>query len=197
MLWNRSLVMRDLETGSLWSHILGRAMAGKLRGEELEAIPSTITDWSTWRQAHPETTVAMLSRTAREFSRQMYRRPARYVVGLSHGNTSRAWSYDQLILQPIVNDTFADKPVVVFFDDKSGAAMIFNRRVNGQTLSFALQGNKVVDEQTGSSWNWMRGEATGGEMKGEQLAPLPSVISFTKAWKVFHPGSSYWKTEGN
>jgi hypothetical protein len=28
-LWNRSLVMMDLETKSLWSHLLGRGMQGK------------------------------------------------------------------------------------------------------------------------------------------------------------------------
>ena len=28
MLWNRSLVMYDKETGTLWSHILGEAMQG-------------------------------------------------------------------------------------------------------------------------------------------------------------------------
>ena len=30
MLWNRNLVMLDLETESLWSHILGEAKAGVL-----------------------------------------------------------------------------------------------------------------------------------------------------------------------
>lgn len=197
MLWNRSLVMRDLETGSLWSHILGRAMAGKLRGKELDVIPSTITDWKTWQQAHPETTVVMLSRTAREFNRQMYRDPAKFVIGLSDRNTAKAWPYDQLILQPIVNDRLNDEPVVVFFDERSGAAVIYDRRVNGRALSFVLQDDKIVDEQTGSSWNWMRGEANGGELKSEQLKPRPGVISFTKAWQVFHPNSSYWKAADN
>ena len=30
MLWNRSLVMYDVETRSHWSHILGEAMQGEL-----------------------------------------------------------------------------------------------------------------------------------------------------------------------
>ena len=36
MLWQRSLVMQDKETGSLWSHILGEAMRGSLKGTSLE-----------------------------------------------------------------------------------------------------------------------------------------------------------------
>ena len=31
MLWNRSLVMYDRETKSLWSHMLGEAMQGRLK----------------------------------------------------------------------------------------------------------------------------------------------------------------------
>ena len=30
-LWNRSLIMSDVETRTEWSHLLGRAMAGKLK----------------------------------------------------------------------------------------------------------------------------------------------------------------------
>ena len=44
MLWNRSLVILDAETKSLWSHILGRAMQGPLEGETLEALPGLMTD---------------------------------------------------------------------------------------------------------------------------------------------------------
>ena len=43
-LWNRSLVMRDLETGSLWSHILGECMEGELMGKKLELITRNTGD---------------------------------------------------------------------------------------------------------------------------------------------------------
>ena len=36
-LWNRSLIMMDKETDSLWSHLLGEAMAGPLEGGAEEA----------------------------------------------------------------------------------------------------------------------------------------------------------------
>ena len=39
-LWNRSLVMQDTETKSLWSHILGEAMDGELKGVVLKSLPS-------------------------------------------------------------------------------------------------------------------------------------------------------------
>ena len=46
MLWNRSLVMYDRETESSWSHILGEAMDGKMKGATLDHVPSD--RWTLW-----------------------------------------------------------------------------------------------------------------------------------------------------
>ena len=39
MLWKHNLVMQDLETRSLWSHMLGECMAGELKGARLTMLP--------------------------------------------------------------------------------------------------------------------------------------------------------------
>ena len=65
MLWNRSLVMIDEETGSLWSHLLGEAMQGPLQGTQLEAVPSEMVTWESWRREHPQTTVREVSGSRR------------------------------------------------------------------------------------------------------------------------------------
>ena len=90
MLWQQSLVMMDLQTGSLWSHLLGRAMRGPLGGQELDMLPSAMTDWKTWRSEHPDTTVLALSRTSREYQRDFYRDPSQFVFGMAEGDLSRA-----------------------------------------------------------------------------------------------------------
>jgi hypothetical protein len=56
-LWRNSLVMQDEETGTLWSHITGEALAGELAGASLELVPAVQTTWAAWRAAHPETRV--------------------------------------------------------------------------------------------------------------------------------------------
>ncbi len=56
-LWNRSLVMVDTETESLWSHLLGKAMEGELKGTVLETLPATMVSWQSWKADHPATTV--------------------------------------------------------------------------------------------------------------------------------------------
>ena len=75
--------MYDRETDSLWSHLLGEAMKGPLKGSELKQIPSVMTDWKTWRTQHPESTVLWLSRTSHEYRREFYQQPER-LPGIWH-----------------------------------------------------------------------------------------------------------------
>lgn len=52
-LWNSSLVMYDRQSGSLWGHFTGQAIAGRLTNTLLEPVPATITSWEKFRSAHP------------------------------------------------------------------------------------------------------------------------------------------------
>lgn len=54
LLWNSALVMYDRQTGSLWSHFTGEAIAGVLTGTELGAFPVATVPWGAWRDAHPD-----------------------------------------------------------------------------------------------------------------------------------------------
>jgi hypothetical protein len=64
---------------------------------------------------------------------------------------------------------------------------------DGRTLSFSIADGKLVDDQTGSEWDPASGKATAGPLKGSQLAPEVGVVSFRRAWRDFHPRSSYWR----
>lgn len=195
----RSLVMADEETGTLWSHLLGEAMAGKLKGTELERLPSAMTDWTSWKKQHPKTTVVHLSRTSKAFTKQFYRNPSRFVLGYTDGEAAKAWGFDLLKKTPIVNDTFEKTAVLVTFDPASSAPYLFHRTLfngkmgNKKVLMFELKGGKLVDQQTGSEWNRSTGIAIAGRLKGQQLTPLPGIVSFKIAWTNFYPKSVYAK----
>ena len=57
MLWRNSLVMMDEETGSLWSHVVGEALQGPLKGKVLKTVPVVQTSWAAWIKQHPDTKV--------------------------------------------------------------------------------------------------------------------------------------------
>ena len=190
----RSLVMADQETGSLWSHILGEAMAGPLKGTVLTILPSAMTDWKSWKTTHPKTTVVMMSRTSRKFNKEFFRNPSRFVIGYKHNGKTRAWGFDLLQKTPIINDALGEKTVLVTFDVAANAPYLFGREINGKTLTFSQRNGKLVDKETNSEWNRITGKAISGSMKGKQLPPLTGVVSFKRAWQNFHPKSSYAKS---
>ncbi len=188
MLWNRSLVMLDQETRSLWSHILGEAMDGDLKGERLESIASTMMDWKSWKEAHPKTTVMALGRTSKEYRLEFQKKPNTFVLGLVHDGDTIAYPFDLLAKRQVVNDVAGRVAVVVTFDSASTAGQIFSRAVDGKALTFkAGEQGRMTDAQTGSVWHAVRGACESGELKGKQLEPIPANISYRKTWATFHP----------
>ncbi len=66
LLYNSNLMMFDRRPNaqgeSLWSQLLGRAIAGPAAeaGRELAAVPASVTRWADWLALHPQTTVLAL-----------------------------------------------------------------------------------------------------------------------------------------
>lgn len=57
VLYNSDLVFYDRNSGTLWDQIEAKGIVGPLTGEKLELVPVTMTRWSRWRNAHPDTLV--------------------------------------------------------------------------------------------------------------------------------------------
>ena len=214
-----TLVMYDHQTDSLWSQFLSRGIRGELRGTQLELLPALMTDWATWAELHPDTLV--LDKGGR-FSRDSYERyyessdagvlgetrtddrlyTKEFVVGLVHNEVIRAYPFSVLNNTPVVNDTVADEPVVVTFDANSGAGVVFNRVVDGQTLTFepsTAEGDPVdglvyiQDVETQTRWLALTGEAVEGELAGKWLEQIPTTLSFWFGWKDFYPETEIYQ----
>lgn len=188
-LWNRSLVMRDTETGSLWSHILGLCVEGKHKGTRLETIPSDMLTWSAWKSEFPETTVLKMSRTNRNYTDAFYTSLNRFVVGI-HGRSGMCHvPFSTLKQSQVVNLDARGAPIVAVYDSDSTSARLFARSVGQQVLTFELAGvQHFRDKETGSLWD-RSGTAIEGELKGQALKPYVGIVSFTKSWMTFHPRS--------
>jgi hypothetical protein len=52
-----SLALTDVESGSTWDGLTGRAIDGPLAGEQLARVKSTNSFWSGWKDQYPETRV--------------------------------------------------------------------------------------------------------------------------------------------
>lgn len=193
-LWNRSLVMIDSETKTLWSHLLGRAMEGELKGTELQTLPSTMVDWKSWKTDHSDTTVLAMSRTSREFVKEFHEAPGRFVLGLRTLTEARAYTFDALRRQPVVNDAFNGEPIVIVYRPESAGGRAFVREVNSTTLQFKLSdAGELKDEKTNSSWNPETGVCEAGQLKGQRLKEIPAIVSFGNVWKTFYPDGEFFR----
>ncbi len=110
----------------------------------------------------------------------------------------------------VINDTIGDHEVVAFFDNgtlsaffdarsrpqTSGSTTMFNREVDGETLTFSLGDDGIVDDQTGSVWNIV-GKAISGSMEGTELEPVIHQNHFWFAWAVFEPDTEIRGTEAD
>ena len=197
MLWNRSLVMKDRETESLWSHLLGRAMEGELEGTVLETLPSTMVDWKTWKTDHPDTTVLALERTSREFLRSFHDDLSRFVLGLRSPGAAKAYPFPALERNRVLNDTFDGSPVVLFFRPDAAGGRAFVRRAGNRELFFQVDGEplRFTDRETGSTWNPETGACEEGPLKGVRLEEIPAIVSFGKAWRGFYPDTEIYRSE--
>lgn len=189
MLWQRSLVMLDQETKSLWSHLLGECMQGELVGTKLQTLPAEMLTWSAWKKRYPDTTVLNLSRSSHNYSRDFYRQQQDFVIGFTGRFGMHHVSMQTLHGQPVFNGDARGRPLLFLYNRESTGTRIFDRTVSNQTLTLRRFRDELLqDDQTASVWS-DDGIAIDGPLKDQRLKPVVAIPSFRRAWLQFHPES--------
>jgi hypothetical protein len=134
---------------------------------------------------------------------------SRVLAGVIAGEPM-AYPFPALQDEIVINDTVGERNVVAIWQPGSRSALdaaqidtsrdigtvgLFSRELaDGTVLTFTLDGNNVVDEQTGSTWN-LFGRATAGELEGTELRPLLAAPHFWFAWAAFQPETTVYGLE--
>ncbi len=213
-LFSRDLVMYDNVTGSLWQQFTGEALAGPIVGETglLHRVPADIVPYSDWVAAHPDSLIYVDSAlsssrrsnetieelviyesiasgtrdSSREADRDQRLPDREIVVGITIQGQAKAYRESSLLSTQLINDTLGNTSILVVVDPISNEIKFFEREVNGQILSFSLNGGELTDQQTGSTWRF-DGIATSGSLSGTTLKEIAGLPSFWFAWVTFHP----------
>ena len=115
------------------------------------------------------------------------------VIELALNGLARAYPLRILIWHEIVNDELAGRPVVVTYCPLCNSAIVFERRMDGQTLDFGTTGllrnsDLVMYDRTSESfWQQFTGKAIVGAHTGAQLRRLPSLTRSFASFKMAHP----------
>jgi hypothetical protein len=184
-LWNRNMVMKDIETGTEWSQLLGKAMRGQLQGKCLTQIPCVLTDWKTWHGRYPQSSIAWSSITAK-YPTDHFRQTNLFALCYQSELVCKAWSLDLLASQFILNDNVADHPVLALLDPVSHTARLFDRQVDGIVLTFEMRDGNIVDKEGGTTWDPITGRALQGKLQGHELTAMPGFIAYRAKWNEFH-----------
>ena len=109
------------------------------------------------------------------------------VIAVAIKGDVRAYPLRILMWHEIVNDTVGGIPVAVTFCPLCNSAVVFDRRIDGKTLSFGTTGKLrnsdlvMYDRQTESWWQQFLGEGIVGTMTGKRLTMVPvRVESFAR-----------------
>jgi hypothetical protein len=119
--------------------------------------------------------------------------PDDLVLGYSTSDSTIAYPFKILNYHEIVNDEISDVPILVSYCPLCRSAIVYDRRVDGETLSFgntsALHESDLVmvDRTTGSYWWQVAGAAIVGPLTGTSLETLPSTVATWGDWKKVHP----------
>ncbi len=224
-----SMVLTDA-AGNEIVQFLGQTVVGPDAGHTLRQIPVVSTNWRAWSGAFPHTEVMSLDGTPEVdiFERYyitdragLYQQSANdkrwhdkdNVIGVEVDGEAHCYPYPALIQRPLVNDEVNGTAVLVAHERLSGTAVIFDRAVDGRTLSFSGDSRNpmrpepepgeldirrrinyepwfLVDSQTGSRWRAVSGECVSGELKGKRLKVLNGQSGFWFAWARFYPHST-------
>jgi hypothetical protein len=113
-----------------------------------------------------------------------------FVVGLVLGDQSKAYHFEDAAAAGVINDWLGDFPIVLWAADDRFHAYV--RQVNGRTLSFRAEGDGLIDEETGSTWDVARGLAVEGPLRDSVLQGVPSSTAYDWAWRDFYPDSEFY-----
>lgn len=117
------------------------------------------------------------------------------VFGAEVGGKARAYPLRILGHHELANDHLGGAPVVMSFCTLCRAAIMFDRRVEGEVLTFRTSGlllrsNKVMlDTETGTLWEQLTGRALAGELLGHTLERHLVTTTDWADWANEHPGT--------
>ncbi len=152
---------------------------------------TTVVDWREIKDGGPgrDGIPALSDVTFRAVTDETRLAPTEPVIVLEfEGAEPRAYPLRYLTWHEIVNDEVAGIPVAVTFCPLCNSAPVFDRRVDGQVLTFGVSGKLrnsdmvMYDRETESWWQQAVGQGIVGQHTGTQLTQL---VSWMEGWAGF------------
>ena len=133
--------------------------------------------------------------------------PKERVVTVTISDVEAAFHFSVLAKEGTINYNVGGTDLAAFFkpgtrsaldsgniadSNKIGAAGLFEATLEGTKYIFKNEGDKIVDNETGSVWS-IQGEAVEGPLAGKKLTPVVHTNSFWFAVAAFKPDTKIYQ----
>lgn len=206
-------MFEDETTKSWWRQVNGEAIAGPLLGTTLTEVPSEQMSLQAWMDRYPNTLVMQPDPAFKDRYESLEKydegkmegklegrdslswKDKSWVVGVQMGLFAKAYDWNQLVKDRVINDRIKGLPVMLALESDSVSFHSWVPVVGKDTLRFSYSDSlKILVDQNQSRWNW-KGECVEGTMKGTKLETVQSYQEFWHSWKTFHPNTEIYKDE--
>ena len=212
-LYNGVFVMRDRQTGSLWTHFDGSVLQGPLAGTgvALDLQPLVHTTWAEWLAIHPDTLVPEWEtpytnryrdvtlgggNLGRAFQESLLNDDDRLergqlVLGAGVGADFRAYVLDDFSGQlSVLADELGGFPIVVFLNPDDSFGLAYSAEIDGTVLEFRVEGETIIDDE-GTTWD-IAENAIAGPRAGTSLQFVTSFVTEWYGWAAYYPDTSIY-----
>jgi hypothetical protein len=191
-------MFEDATTGSWWRQANGEAIVGPRTGTFLREIPSVQVTLKEWLALHPGSLIMQADSNFNDEYAKDYAfengtsrktltgtdtvswHDKAWVVGLTLNRESRAFDWNRLRRERVVNDEVGGQPIVLALAGDTTSFFAFERP--DSATRFALRGDSLVGGG--------RAYALSGRGKADALKPVFASQEFWHSWREFHPGTT-------
>jgi hypothetical protein len=188
-------MFEDASTHSWWRQANGEAIAGPSKGKSLTEIPSRQVTLAEWLREHPSSLImqadsGLKSNYSKDFDYETGRsrksltgtdtvswHDKAWVVGITVNGQSKAYDWNRLRRERVVNDVIGGQPIVLALasDTTSFAAFV---RPN-PSERFIVRNDSLVAGVASYAFNGTGANGT--------LAPVKASQEFWHSWRTFQP----------
>ena len=197
-------MFEDETTHSWWRQVSGEAIVGELKGERLPELETWQLSLNQWFSLFPEGLVMQLDSSFSDhydpdakFERglsegDLTKRDSAswheksWVIGIETDEAAKAFDWNRLVEECIINDQVGSTPVVLALAD-DGVSFVAYERPEGKL--FTLEDGKLLKTDS------IRYGFTGQNLKypADRLNRVKASQEFWHSWLSFHPGTDTFR----
>ncbi len=189
-------MLEDVTTKSWWRQATGEAITGKLKGQKLPEFFSTQTSLTKWLELNPTSLVMQEDPSFKDEydttgkfesgkstskltgTDSLSWKDKSWVIGVKVGKEKKAYDWNQLMAERIINDKLDGKNIVVVLAQDNKSFFAFENPE--ATNNFTIHNDTLIQ---GNLQYTINGKAIGNNAA---LKPLPAYQEFWHSWRTFN-----------